>query len=130
MDLAIIEIRSADQPGALNTEWFILRNDGDKPFNMRNCVLSVRRKGQKRKKDLGTIDPGVVLAPGDQVRVLTGNPGKKAHGKPPEDDTQNYSLFLGSSVLIGPNSELVLSLRTRILATAVFDPSAERGVAS
>lgn len=128
MELRIIEIHPATSPKALNTEWFVLRNDGDAPFNTRNCVLSVRRKGQKKKKDLGTIDPGFILAPGEEVRVLTGNPGKKAHGAPPTDELTNYSLFLGGPVLMGANTELVLSLRTRQLTSAVFDPSADRGV--
>jgi hypothetical protein len=128
--LHIVEIHPAESPKALNTEWFVLENRGDKPFNTRNCVLSVRRKGQKRKKDLGTIDPGFVLAPGARTRVLTGNPGKKAHGKPPADDTPNYNLFLGSQVLIGPGSELMLSLRTHVLTTAVYDPSSDGGVES
>ncbi len=128
MAIRIIEIHPADDPKSLNTEWFVLENAGDKPFSTRNCTLGVSRGGKKRV-DLGTLDPGFTLAPGDKVRVITGSPGKKAHGKAPEDGVTNYSLFLNAPVLRGPGTVLVFHLRSHVLATAKYDPAAAAGVA-
>lgn len=129
MAVQIVEIHPATEEGLLNTEWFILENPGERPFNTKNCALSVRRKGQKKKTELGTIDPGFVLGPGETMRVVTGNPGRKAHGKQPEDEIPNYSLFLGAPVLRGPGTALILELRSLPVTKAIFDPEAERGVA-
>ncbi|HTE50584.1 MAG TPA: hypothetical protein VK698_06935 [Kofleriaceae bacterium] len=129
MALKIVEIHPADAPEALNTEWFILENTGENPFSTKNCTLSVTRKGGKKRIELGTLDPGFVLAPGDRMRVITGNPGRKAHGKPPEDKTGNYNLFLGDQVLRGAGTVLVFGLRSHTLATAEYDPDAKGGVA-
>ncbi len=130
MAIRFIEIHAAEDAEKLNTEWFVLENPGEKPFNTRNCVLSVRRKGQKKKRNLGTIDPGFVLAPGEKMRVLTGNPGRKAHGEAPKDDTPNYNLFLGEPVLAVPGLELTLSLRTLPVCRATHDPESSTGVKS
>lgn len=130
MKLRIVEIHPATDPEMLNTEWFVLANEGDVPFNTRNCQLMVRRKGQRKSRSLGTIDPGFTLAPGERMRVLTGNPGKKVHGSPPTDDTPNYNLFLNAPVLAHAGIELVLALRTLPVASARWDPEAEQGVAT
>ena len=130
MALRIVEIHKANSPKELNTEWFVVENQGDKPFSTRNCVLSTSRPGSKKRTDLGTIDPGFVLAPGDKVRVLTGKAGRKVHGKPPSGDIPNYNLFLNEPALRGPGTALVLSLRSRVMASATFDPEATSGVAS
>ncbi|ACY17987.1 hypothetical protein [Haliangium ochraceum] len=128
MAIRIIEIHPADEPEALNQEWFVLENQGEKPFSTRNCTLSVGRKGQRKSAHLGTIDPGFVISPGEKVRVLTGHPSRKAHGKPPEDEVKQYSLFLNSSVLRGAGSVLTLALRSLPVAKAAYDPDAESGV--
>lgn len=128
MAIRIVEIHPADQPEALNTEWLIVENDGEKPFSTRNCNLVVRRKGSKKKVQLGTIDPGFILGPGDRMRVTTGNPGRKAHGKPPEDGVPQYSLFLNESILRGAGCVITLALRSLPVAKAIYDPDAERGV--
>lgn len=128
MSIRIVEIHPATDRKSLNSEWFVVENVGDKPFSTKNCSLLVS-KGKGRKRSLGTMDPGFTVAPGERVRVLTGNPGKKAHGKPPEDGPRNYSLFLGAPVLQGPGTILTLSLRSMSLATARFDPKSEGGVA-
>ena len=148
MAIRIIEIHPAPEPGELNTEWFILENQGQRPFSTRGCNLfvhkkqrasatSTRRKSSKKnrgkrakKTNLGTIDPGFSIGPGEQVRVTTGNPGRKAHGKMPEDDMRGYSLFLNESVLRGPGSVLTLSLRSLRVTRATFDPDTANGIAS
>lgn len=129
MAVRFVEIHPAEEEGLLNTEWFILENPGDRPFNTKNCTLSVRKKGQKKKTELGTIDPGFILGPGETIRVVTGNPGRKAHGVQPDDDVQNYSLFLAAPVLRGAGTVLSLELRSLPVAKAIYDPEAERGVA-
>jgi hypothetical protein len=129
--LKIVEIHPAVEPDALNTEWFILENAGDKAFQTKNCTLSVSRKGQKKRIELGSMDPGFTIAPGERVRVITGNPGKKVHGALPEDGTRNYSLFLGQPVLRGgAGTVLLFGLRSHVLATAEYDPDAKTGVAA
>lgn len=130
MAIRIVQIHPAEDSKALNTEWFVVENPGDTAFSTRNCTLSVSRKGSKKKTDLGTLDPGFSLAPGARTRVITGHPGRKAHGKPPTDDLPNYHLFLNASVLRGEGSVLTLSLRSHQLASASFDPQAETGVAA
>jgi hypothetical protein len=130
MALKIIEIHPAAEPEALNTEWFVLENEGDKPFSTKNCTLSVTRKNSKKKVELGSIDPGFTIGPGERVRVVTGNPGRKAHGAPPADDTRKYNLFLGAPVVRGAGTVLVFSLRSHPLASAEYDPDSKTGVAS
>lgn len=130
MNLKIVEIHAAKDNKALNSEWIVVENIGESPFSTRNCTLSVSAKGSKRKKELGTIDPGFTIAPGEKMRIITGNPGRKAHGKlPDEKDVKNYSLFLGGSILMGPGSVLHFSLRSHPLAKATYDPKAKTGVA-
>ena len=128
MKIRISQIHSAEDPKALNTEWFVVENNGDKPFSTKNCVVSVSR-GTKKKTDLVKLDPGFVLAPGARMRVLTGHPGRKVHGKPPEDDIPNYNLFLNSPTLRGAGTVLAFSLRSLTLATAKYDPTSENGTA-
>lgn len=129
MALKIVEIHPAVEPEALNTEWFVLENDGENPFQTKNCTLAVSRKGSKKRFELGTMDPGFTIAPGERVRVCTGNPGKKAHGAmPPEEGMKSYSLFLGQPVLRGAGTVLVFGLRSHVLATAEYDPDAKTGV--
>ncbi len=130
MALKIVEIHPAAETEALNTEWFVLENAGDNPFQTKNCTLAVSRKGSKKRFELGTMDPGFTIAPGERVRVCTGNPGKKAHGKLPEDGTRNYSLFLGAPVLRGAGTVLMFGLRSHVLATAEYDPETKTGVAA
>jgi hypothetical protein len=131
MALKIVEIHPADEPDALNTEWFVIENTGDKAFSTKNCTLSVTRRGGKKRIELGTIDPGFMLGPGERARVVTGNPGRKAHGKSPEDSTRNYNLFLGDQVLRGgAGTVLVFALRSHALATAEYDPDAKNGIAA
>ena len=126
--LKIVEIHPGTSASELNTEWFVLENASEKPFTTRSCTLAVSRKGAKKKKDLGTLDPGFILAPGQRARVITGNPGRKAHGAPPADELPNYHLFLGEPVLRGPGTQLHFSLRSLVLASAAFDPDARSGV--
>ena len=78
---------------------------------------------------MGTIEPGFTLATGERARVITGNPGKKAHGKAPEaEGVKNYHLFLAEPLLRGPGSILVITLKQHELGRATFDPAAKGGI--
>ncbi len=129
MAIRIVQINPAKDSKALNTEWFVVENVGDKPFSTKNCAIGVSRGGQ-RPKPIGTVDPGFVIAPGEKHRVVTGRPGKKVHGKPPEDDIPNYHLFLGDLVLKGAGTVVSITLRTAEVAKATFDPKSKTGVAA
>ena len=131
MDVRIVEIHAADSKKALNTEWFVLENTGDGPFTTANCSLALTRGSGKGRGSLGTFDPGFTMAPGEKVRVVTGNSGKKAHGKAPEEEgLENYYLFLGSPVLRGKGSVLVMVLRSLEICRAEFDPKEKSGIAA
>ncbi len=130
MQIEIDEIHAAPKNGPLNEEWFVLQNKGDTPFSTAGCAVGVAR-GSGRPRSVGTLDPGFTLAPGEKVRIVTGNPGKKQHGKPPETaDVKNYHLFQAEPMIVGPGTSLALSLRQHEVARATFDPKAKRGVAA
>lgn len=128
MAIRFAEIKPADTTEALNTEWVILENAGKSPFNTRGCGMTVGRRGSNKKSLLGIIDPGVVLQPGEKVRMLTGSSGTEAHGKPPEDDVKNYYLFLPRAYVKDAGTVLTLVLRGLPVSKAEFDPAAPHGV--
>jgi hypothetical protein len=128
MPIRFAEIKPAENTEALNTEWVVLENDGKSPFNTRGCGMTVGRRGSNKKSLLGIIDPGVILQPGEKVRMLTGNPGTEAHGKPPEDDVKNYFLFLPKTYVGAAGTVLTLVLRGLPVSKAEFDPAAPHGV--
>lgn len=129
MAIRFVEIHAATDPEQLNTEWVVLENDGKLPFNTRGCGMTVSRKGQKKRSELGIIDPGFVLHPGERMRMVTGNPGTKAHGDPPpEDEVKNYFLFLPQLILRGDGTILTLTLRGMPVSKAEYAADAPRGV--
>lgn len=130
MSIRFVEIHAATDPEQLNTEWVVVANDGKMPFNTRGCGMTVSRRGQKRRSDLGVIDPGFVLMPGDRMRLVTGNPGTKAHGEPPpEDAIKNYFLFLPAVMVKFPGTVLTMTLRGMPVSKAEFDPARPTGIA-
>ncbi|HVV88464.1 MAG TPA: hypothetical protein VHE35_35720 [Kofleriaceae bacterium] len=130
MAIRFVEIHPATEAELLNTEWVVLANDGKLPFNTRGCGMSVGRRGQKRRSELGIIDPGFVLQPGDRVRMLTGSPGKQSEGEPPDDGVTNYYLLLPRTYLQGAGTVLTVTLRGLAVCKAEFDPAAEHGLAA
>jgi hypothetical protein len=128
MAVRIVEIHAAPNADELNTEWFVLENHGKMPFNTRNCGLSVSKRGQKRRQELGIIDPGFVIGPGEKMRVCTGYPGRKSHGAPPTDDVKSYNLLLNESILRGSGTVLSLTLRSLPVTRCEFDPDAPQGI--
>jgi hypothetical protein len=129
MAIRFVEIKAAENPEALNTEWVILENDGKTAFNTRGCGMTVGRRGSAKRSLLGIIDPGFVLAPGERMRMLTGNPGTQAHGAAPEDGVKNYFLFLPRTYVHGAGTVLTLVLRGLPVSKAEFDPAQAGGIA-
>jgi len=130
MAIRFVEIKASENPEALNSEWVILENVGKTPFNTRGCGMTVGRRGSAKKSLLGIIDPGFVLAPGERMRMLTGNPGTVVHGTGPEDDVKNYHLFLPRAYVAAPGTVLTLVLRGLPVSKAEFDPTQPRGIAA
>ncbi|MEZ4401477.1 MAG: hypothetical protein R3B06_15740 [Kofleriaceae bacterium] len=131
MAIRFVEIHAATNPEELNSEWVVLENDGKLPFVTRGCGMSVGRRGQKKRRELGIIDPGFVLKPGDKVRMLTGSPGA-SDGTPPEDGVDgvtNYYLLLPKHYLQGAGTFLTLTLRGQVVSKAEHDPATATGVA-
>ena len=130
MQVEIKEIHAAGKNGPLNEEWFVLENVGETAFSTAGCAVATAR-GSGRLRIVGTLDPGFTLNPGEKVRVVTGNPGKKQHGKPPEvEGVKNYHLFQADPLLAGgAGTSSALALRQHEVARAMFDPKAKGGVA-
>ena len=130
MAIVIREIHAATSPEALNEEWFLLENTGEKPFSTAGCAVATGRGPNSRLSQQGTLDPGFTLAPNAKVRVISGNPGKKIHGKPPEEkgEVRNYHLFLGSPLLAGAGTVLAMSLKQHEVVRATFDPEGKAGL--
>lgn len=129
MAIRFVEIKASENPEALNSEWVILENNGKVPFNTRGCGMTVGRRGSAKKSLLGIIDPGFVLAPGERMRMLTGNPGTQAHGPAPEDNVPNYHLFLPRAYILDAGTVLTLVLRGLPVSKAEFDPTQPSGIA-
>jgi hypothetical protein len=129
MAIRFVEIKASENPEALNSEWVILENDGKTAFNTRGCGMTVGRRGSAKKSLLGIIDPGFVLAPGERMRMLTGNPGTQVHGPAPEDGVKNYFLFLPRTYVHGVGTVLTLVLRGLPVSKAEFDPAQPNGIA-
>jgi hypothetical protein len=128
MAIRIVEIHAATDPDKLNTEWVVLENDGKGPFQTRGCGMTVSKRGEKRRSQLGIIDPGFLLGPGDKVRMLTGSPGKESDPPPDEGGVKNYYLLLPRPILQGVGTTLTLTLRGLAVCKAEFDPGASTGV--
>ena len=128
MRLVIREIHASANPDTLNDEWFVVENTGDRAFSTTGCSVLVGKGQGGRLRAVGTLDPGFTLQPQERVRVITGNPGKKAHGPAPGDG-RNYHLFQASRLIGGPGSVIALALRQQELTRAAFDPGADGGVA-
>jgi hypothetical protein len=128
MKIVIREIHAAENKAALNQEWFVVENTGEGMFNTNGCSVAVGR-GKARLRQIGTLDPGFAIAPKEKVRVITGNPGKKAHGQAPtEEGVKNYHLFLAAPLLEGAGSIVAVSLKQLEVTRATFDPKAKDGV--
>ena len=122
MAIRFVEIHAATDPEQLNTEWLVIENDGKLPFNTRGCGMTVSRKGQKKRSELGIIDPGFVLHANEKMRLVSGSPAKKTQGTPPDpSDVKNYHLFLKEPMLSRPGMVVRIALKQLELAKATFE---------
>jgi hypothetical protein len=131
MAIRFVEIHPSADPEQLNQEWVILENDGKTPFHTRGCGMTVGRRGSNKKSLLGIIDPGFTLAPGEKIRMCTGNPGTQSHGpSPSEEEVKNYYLFLPKTYLKGAGTVLTLTLRGLQVAKGEHDPAGPSGLSA
>jgi hypothetical protein len=128
MALKITEIHRAEKPKLLNTEWFVLENTGDAPLSLRGSHIGISKPHARKVHTSAKLDPGFKLDAGEKKRLVSGNPRSKVQGSPPEDEIENYHLFLKVALLSRPG-EIVKILRGQMhLSQAVWDPEAENGV--
>jgi len=78
---------------------------------------------------LGVIDPGFMLQPGEKIVVVSGVPGKKAHGEPPtREGMRTYHLFQREGLLAGPGQIIRFTLNQTEVAKLIYDPKAPTGI--
>ena len=132
MPLVFKEAHAAPDKKKINEEWFILENTGASAINTRGLqVLSGHiDRNKNRGSFLGTIDPGFMLQPGEKILVISGVPGKKAHGDPPaRDGMRSYHLFQREPLLQGDGTILRLAMNQIEVARLVYAKDAPGGVA-
>lgn len=131
MPLIFREAHAAPDRKRVNEEFFVLENDGAAAVSTAGLqVVSVRRG--KRGSVLGVIDPGFMLQPGEKILVVSGVPGKKAHGEPPaREGMRTYHLFQREGLLqAGAGTILKLAHNQVAVAKLVFDPGQADGIGS
>jgi hypothetical protein len=129
MPLVIRELHPSSKPELLNEEWLVVENTGPNPWNAHGCALTLSRNPNERPHPIGTLDPGFILQPNEQIRLVTGSPSKKAQGAPPDDKkVKNYHLFLREPMLARPGVILRVALKQAELARAVFAPTEKNGI--
>jgi hypothetical protein len=128
MALMFREAHAAPDAKKINEEYFVLENSGASAVSTAGLQVVSARKG-KRGSILGVIDPGFMLQPGEKILVVSGVPGKKAHGDPPaRDGMRTYHLFQKERLLPGPGVILKLALNQVAVAKLVYDPAAPEGI--
>jgi hypothetical protein len=71
--------------------------------------------------------PGLVLQPGDKMRMCTGNPATQSMARRrPRPTAENYFLFLPKTYVGAAGTVLTLVLRGLPVSKAEYDPSARR----
>ena len=74
--------------------------------------ISVTKSAGARPRVVTTIKAGLVIQPGERVRIVSGSSGKKSHGEaPPEEGARNFFLFLKAGYL--DRSGLLVRLSNR-----------------
>ena len=115
-ELVIEQVHRPSDPKRLNEEWLALANSGDAPFNTEGCSITVSRAGGGRPRIVTTLKAGLVIQPGEKVRLVSGSSGKKSHGDAPsEEGWRNVHLFLKGGYLDRPGLTVRLVSRQREL---------------
>ena len=128
MAVEIDEIHRGTAPEPLNSDWIIIRNGGEQTVSLRGCEVKVARPNARKSQRAAKLDPGFKLDPGSKMRLVAGNPQAKSLGKPPEDDVENYFLFMKAPLVDRPQSRFMVVRGQISLAEAIFDPDAPQGV--
>src|SRR3954463_5491389 len=129
MALIFREAHAAPDKKKLNEEYFVLENTGGVAVSTGGLQVIAGRKG-KRGSVLGVIDPGFMLQPGEKILVVSGIPGKKAHGDPPaRDGMRTYHLFQKEALLQGDGTIIRLAMNQLEVARFVYDRNDPSGVA-
>lgn len=131
MPLHIREAHASDGR-LLNEEWLVVENSGPGTFHTGGCQVVVAPPGGRtaRGRLVATLDPGFALGPGERRRLVSGTPGKKAHGAPPADAVPNYHLFVREAYL-DRQGVIVRLLRNQVeLCRAAYAPAKQGGVES
>lgn len=129
MPLVFREAHAAPDKKRINEEFFVLENTGATAVNTHGLQVIQSRKGQ-RGSVLGMIDPGFMLQSGEKIMLVTGLPGKKAHGEPPErEGIRVYHLLQRESILRGAGTIIRLALNQMEVARLEYDPAAPGGIA-
>jgi hypothetical protein len=128
MPLIFREAHAAPDKKRLNEEYFILENTGGTAVSTGGLQVVAARKG-KRGSVLGVIDPGFMLQPGEKIIVVSGFPGKKSHGDPPErDGLRVYHLLQREGLLQASGMTIRLTLNQAEIARLEYDSAAPDGV--
>jgi len=99
-EIKIDALQAMPKGGKLNEEWIALSNVGDAPFNTEGCSISVARSEKSRPRVVTTVKAGLVIQPGEKVRLVSGSSGKKSHGEAPDEEgCKNVHLFLKAPFL-------------------------------
>jgi hypothetical protein len=130
MALEIIEINKRSEPKAINSDWFVVTNSGEQPLSLRGCVVMVSKPHARKSQQMAKLDPGFKLEPGGKRRLVAGNSRAKSHGPPPEDDVENYFLFMKVPLFEREGMAVKVVRGQLTLAQAVFDPKAKNCVAA
>lgn len=130
MPLVFREAHPAPDKKRINEEFFVLENTGATAVNTHALQVIQSKKGQ-RGSVLGMIDPGFMLQAGEKILLVTGMPGKKAHGEPPtREGLRVYHLLQRESILKGAGTIIRLALNQLEVARFEYDPAAENAVAA
>ena len=129
MALKIVEIHRRDDPKGLNLDWVVVHNSSDQPVSLRGCVVNVSNPNAKKSRKAAKLDPGFKLEADGKKRLVAGNPRSKAHGTPPEDDVENYFLFMKVGLVDKPGIRLRIVRGQLTLAEGIYEPKEENGVA-
>ncbi len=130
MALVFREAHAASDKKKINEEYFVLENTGGVAVSTGGLQVIAGRKG-KRGAVLGTIDPGFMLQPGEKIIVVSGFPGKKAHGEPPtRDGLRVYHLLQREGLLQGTGTTIRLALNQMEIARLDYDAEKPDGIAA
>ena len=118
--LKIENFHPAPESAQLNQEWVEVANEGEAPFSAEGCSITVAKGLTARQRVVTTMKAGVVISPGEHVRLVTGSAGKKSQGEAPADDRRNVFLFLKVPYLDRPGTVVRLVSRQNELCRATF----------